>query len=156
MNVADRFFSKVEARDGCLLFVGARSTEGYGRLFVEGKLWQAHRWLLERALGCPIPADLDVDHLCGNRACVRPAHLEIVTRSENLRRGYARRERVHKTHCPHGHPYDEANTYLWRGKRNCKRCLNARPKARSREDKARYARNWRASKKKAPASGGAS
>lgn len=59
----------------------------------------------------PIPAGMEIDHLCRNHACVNPEHLEAVTRSTNQRRGdgmAGRRSR--KTHCPAGHPYDERHT----------------------------------------------
>lgn len=59
---------------------------GYGRLHVEGsKVW-AHRYSYEMLTG-PIPDGLVIDHLCRNRACVNPAHMEPVTSRENLRRG---------------------------------------------------------------------
>lgn len=156
MNVSDRFFEKVrpaEDGSGCLLF-RTRSTEGYGRFVFKGKNYQAHRWLLERGLGQEIPRHLDVDHLCGNRACVRPTHLEIVTRSENVRRGrapaMARARAAAITHCPQGHPYDEENTYIYLAKRGvrhrmCKACMRDRQHESYRNGKAAaYMRRYRA------------
>jgi hypothetical protein len=152
VNAADRFFEKVTPDgNGCLLF-RTRSTEGYGRFADQGKLWQAHRWLLQRAMPEPIPAHMDVDHLCGNRACVRPSHLEIVTRSENIRRGTApatnRARAAAITHCPKGHPYDEENTYRYtrRGMtvRMCRECMRERNRARY---AAGYMRDYRAGRR---------
>ena len=86
---------------------------------------RAHRWAFENAYG-PVPVGLEIDHLCRNQACVRPDHLEAVTHLENMRRS----EPTHRTHCPQGHPYDEANTYIfksngsWRS-RQCRKCVAA-------------------------------
>jgi hypothetical protein len=91
---------------------------GYGRINVAGKILFAHRVAYEVFVG-PIPAHLELDHLCRQRDCVKPAHCEPVTRKENVRRGL--RGRL-ITHCPQGHGYDEHNTaYTRRGHRYCKR-----------------------------------
>lgn len=76
-------FSRI---DGCWEWTGPKTAGGYG-LFAQTS---AHRAVYERLRG-PIPEGLDLDHLCRNRGCVNPAHMEPVTRSENLRRGYTAR-----------------------------------------------------------------
>ena len=85
-----RFWQKtvVEAT-GCWRWVGARDQNGYG-LFRDGGGAQvrAHRWAFER-WGEPLDPGLTIDHLCRNRACVNPCHMEQVTRAENARRRYA-------------------------------------------------------------------
>lgn len=93
----ERFWSKVTRtndRDGCWLWQGQLNKAGYGhfrRTVAPGvyKTVKAHRHAYQLTRG-PIPDGLTLDHLCGNPACVRPDHLEAVTRSENLRRRHAR------------------------------------------------------------------
>lgn len=91
LSIAERFESKVLKTDGCWLWQRAKSSSGYG---VFGVAWGhsmcAHRFAYEQAVG-PIPDGLEIDHLCSNRLCVRPDHLEPVTREENIRRARLRR-----------------------------------------------------------------
>jgi hypothetical protein len=96
---------------------------------------QAHRFAYELLVG-PIPEGLELDHLCRNHACVNPAHLEPVIHVENIRRGDTDAQgrcNRDKTHCPAGHPLDEANTYHnphgWRACRTCNRESTARYRA---------------------------
>jgi len=128
----------------CILWTGATDTTGYGRKRVGAKFDMAHRAVYETEVG-PIPKGFSIDHLChtadagclGGRACphrqcVNVLHLEPVSRRTNLLRGRGfPGENARKTHCPQGHPYDEANTYRDHGgHRHCRACARARAAAR--------------------------
>jgi len=116
----ERFWAQVDqTASDCWEWVGVRmgSRAGYGQFSVNGKLWRAHRWAYQRFVA-PIPDGMALDHLCRNKCCVNPDHLEPVTPSENTRRHYAL-----VTHCPQNHAYDEDNTYVKpNGTRRCRAC----------------------------------
>ncbi len=110
----------------CWLWTGRLNRGGYGVGYADRAV-RVHRWAYELLHG-PIPDGLDIDHLCRVRRCVNPAHLEAVTRRENLRRGNGvGAQHAKQTHCVHGHAFDEANTY-WRrdGSRDCRACRRER------------------------------
>lgn len=138
--LADRFWPKV-VRDpdtGCWEWTGA-TARGYGQIWSAGQRVYAHRLAYELLVG-PIPEGLELDHLCRNRPCVNPRHLEPVTHRVNTLRGVSPSAKAAtQTHCVHGHPFDEANTYrLSDGARRCRRCharhrRQTRTRARERE-----------------------
>jgi hypothetical protein len=66
----------VDSRE-CILWKGCRDRDGYGAKWVDGKRVMVHRWAYEQAFG-PVPSGMQIDHLCRNRACYRPDHLEAV------------------------------------------------------------------------------
>ena len=116
---AARFWDKVSVGDGCWEWTGSKS-HGYGQFWDGDRPVRAHRWAWEQEHG-PVPGGLDLDHLCRNPGCVRPDHLEPVTRQENLLRGVSAQRA--KTHCPAGHLYDDENTMLSSsGHRKCRTC----------------------------------
>jgi len=122
--VAERIAALVSKdENGCWNWTGYIHANGYGCFSIGGRNTNAHRASYLEFVGS-IPHGYDIDHLCRNRRCCNPDHLEAVTRAENLRRA-PRPVYVLKTHCVHGHPYDEANTG-WRkdrpGKRYCRAC----------------------------------
>ena len=131
---AARFWSKVEKLpdDGCWLWVGARKRNGYGQFKLGGRPLLPHRIAYAWACG-PIPDSAQLDHLCRNRACVNPAHLEPVTNRENALRGehpnvLARR----RGRCRAGlHDLtDSINVYVSSdGRRYCRACMRDRHRA---------------------------
>jgi hypothetical protein len=122
---AMRFLSFIKKTDACWNWIGALKENGYGAFGVNAKSGYAHRFSYEHFHG-PIPKGLTIDHLCKNRRCVNPDHLEAVTQRENnLRSDSLSAQCARKTHCPKGHPYDSVNTYKCRGRRQCRICRAA-------------------------------
>lgn len=136
----DRFADKIALTDsGCIEWIGGLNGVGYGQFYVgrdsydqTGKGY-AHRWSYEHHVG-PIPPGMHLDHLCRNRSCVNPEHLEPVTIRENLLRGEtSTAAHAAKTHCPQGHPYEGPNLYVSpSGSRVCRECNRSRSLARYR------------------------
>lgn len=94
MGLLSRIFPKIEWTPTCWRWTGAHVSKGYGSFWLDGKAQPAHRVVYELVKG-KIPEGLHLDHLCRNRWCVNPEHLEPVTLQENnRRRDEARRARA--------------------------------------------------------------
>lgn len=123
-SLEERFWEKVTKTATCWVW-GGKQREGYGRFTVggNGRDKQAHRVAFELLVG-QIPEGLTLDHLCRNRLCVNPKHLEPVTNKENILRGTGpSAHNSRKTTCPQGHQYDYAVAKGTHGtSRRCRTC----------------------------------
>lgn len=130
---AMRFVNK-EGPNDCWNWTGHK-IKRYGRIRLDKNTMQiAHRFIYLFLTG-ESGEDLVVDHLCRNRSCCNPRHLELVTNRENIRRGMSGVFFRNKTHCPSGHEYSAENVYLFKSSRGyahrqCRQCGNERTKMR--------------------------
>lgn len=143
---------EIDPDTGCWLYTGYLNADGYGQVFVDGKMERVHRISHEIFKGA-IPEGFEVDHTCHNadpdclggatcphRRCFNPEHIESVEGLENIRRGKAGIKSgialSAMTHCRKGHAFDEENTYLFmtrsgRPARHCRACRKEISKRRS-------------------------
>jgi hypothetical protein len=136
--IEDRIWDRVqEDPNGCWVWVGCVTAAGYGKIAAgrshEVRQHYVHRWVYEYVVG-KIPAGLVIDHLCRNRRCCNPAHLQPVTDRENRRRGVAPHAiNARKTHCKRGHALTEDNVQQEVRGRKCLKCKRAGEARRHRE-----------------------
>ena len=125
----DKFWSKVDRKsnDECWEWLGSDNGHEYGRFYAGGGkdnplTYYAHRYSYTLYYG-EIPEGLEIDHLCKNRKCVNPLHLEAVTTKVNvLRSDSLSAKRARQEFCIRGHPLFGDNLYEAGGKRMCKQC----------------------------------
>lgn len=129
-RVEERFWEKVDRGrpDACWPWLASFTIHGYGQFRIGGRETRpegAHRVAYVLTVG-PIPDGLVIDHLCRNRACCNPTHLEAVTPSENTLRGDSPPAiNARKRHCPQGHALEGANLVQSKlPRRLCRRCHN--------------------------------
>jgi len=135
--VIERIWRRIDRSDpdGCWIWPGRTNTGGgYGVVTVGGrknpKSLLVHRvvWVHERG---PIPPDVECDHLCRNRRCCNPHHIELVPKRVNILRGAGRAaENARKTHCPANHEYTPENTYTYGRRRYCRQCVRKKQRER--------------------------
>lgn len=128
----------VDVETRCWNWLGHVASNGYGRVCPTGKrTLYAHRYSYEAFVG-PIPAGMQLDHLCRNKRCVNPAHLEAVTPLVNTQRSEGNGR---KTHCPQGHAYSEHGR-IYQGRRHCRPCNIARCREWKAQERQRRAATW--------------
>lgn len=121
-SVLEYMDRRINKTAGCWDWTGSMYGNGYGRLRCASRQGElAHRVAYEMWVG-PLVEGLTIDHLCRNKRCVNPAHLEQVTITENVRRSSRSQSQMSRTHCPQGHEYTASNTLTYRGMRQCIAC----------------------------------
>jgi hypothetical protein len=130
MKPIDRFFNYVEKKpDGCWVWIGKISNNGYGRFFTEGKSTAAHRYLYALKNG-PFGNNQFALHKCDNRPCVNPDHIFVGSKKDNFYDSVAKGRQPllnpYKTHCKNGHEFSPNNVrFHFKGAtrhRACKAC----------------------------------
>lgn len=130
----NRFWSKVNKTEECWIFIASGNKWGYGQFWYQGKFIAAHRfsYMIENG---PIKEGLEIHHLCRNRRCVNPEHLEALTKQEHNKRwrnlGPAveatKKRYAERTECSKGHPLTKENTRHYTNRkgyitRKCRTC----------------------------------
>jgi len=135
-NNINTFWNRVEKTNTCWFWTGYITKYGYGHISMNGHLQRVHRIAYELLVG-KIPEGFQLDHLCRNRDCVNPKHLEVVTSKINVLRGIGLTAiNKRKTHCLNGHEFTPKNTYIIKkgakkGGRVCLPCQEIRQSAES-------------------------
>lgn len=129
MTLDERLELRVIKTDKCWIWMGSLNGQGYADIKISGKSHKVHRLMYERHRE-KIPEGLVIDHLCRNRGCLNPEHMEPVTSEENTRRGLT------KDSCGRGHKMSGGNIKMSKGKRECRECNKINSK------------NWRRKQKK--------
>lgn len=142
-TIEEKLYSRIEIslENKCWNYIGSVDKDGYGMFRLYDKTYRTHRlsYLLFKG---EIPQNYVIDHICSNRKCCNPDHLEAVTNSENIKRGDTGKNNHQslKEYCPKGHKYTPENTYINpKGSRECMICKTANRQA----DRARNLEKYR-------------
>lgn len=133
-KIPEHILRKVQIVAGeCWSWTGGTNPKGYGRVSLKGgKNMFVHRMFYEAEKGT-IGDGLVIDHLCRNRRCCNPDHLEAVTNAENVRRGRTGKWQIRESRCPRGHEFTPENTIQnSNGSRRCRTCNRISDLERSR------------------------
>jgi hypothetical protein len=112
-TVAERLWPRFELKPdtGCWMWQGADNGKGYGQIWMNGRMRRVHRIAYLLTFG-PLPADKQIDHLCRERACLNPEHMQVVSNRENVARGNGPGALAARTNrCKNGHEFTPENTY---------------------------------------------
>ena len=127
----ERFWAKVDKRQDneCWPWQGAKTAAGYGLFWPERRTTvTAHRYMYELYYDEEVPVGIDVHHICYNKTCVNPHHLQVMSKLENTRDAYK-----NKTHCAKGHEWIPENFYYKsNGTKDCLKCRRDRSRNRRR------------------------
>lgn len=123
-DVEARIRAKTVVEDGCWVYTGQPSKR-YPEVRIDGVRTGIHRWSYETHHG-PIPDGHDVDHLCRVTRCWNPQHLRTLPAADNTADNRPANRFRRQTSCVNGHPFDEVNTYWYRGRRMCRTCRRDR------------------------------
>ena len=131
--LVERFWNKIQVDEntGCWNWLGPKVGRGYGVITIDSRQRYTHRFAYEVNIG-KIPESLTIDHLCKNKLCANPEHMEVVSNRENNMRGNSMSAiNARKTHCKNGHPLIGSNLRVRKtGVRNCRICIR------------KYERDW--------------
>jgi hypothetical protein len=122
----------------CWAWTGAVGRDGYGRAYYNNSSFLAHRAVFTEVNGV-IPQGMTLDHLCRNKICVNPKHLEITSQRENILRGNGKASiNAKKSYCNRGHEFTPENTYFYVGARGgnwrmCRACRSITNKIRRKQ-----------------------
>lgn len=120
-----KFWDKILFTTDCWIWTASKDSSGYGKIMFNKKIVSAHRMAYNLFFG-EIPNKLEIDHLCRNRPCVNPNHMEVVTHKENCKRGdhVTNNYNRQKIFCPKGHELCLDNLVISDKHRKCKICHN--------------------------------
>ena len=138
-----RLLSGFVTEDGCWIWARGCAAGGYGSIVIEGKMWRAHRACYELIYDVTLTPNQFLHHLCKNKACINPFHLEITTQEDHVDSAtFGNKE---KTHCPHGHEYTPENTHWNRGgkSRECYECKLIRMRRKRLRKRQEAAARWK-------------